>query len=191
MIAAHTAMLVCCRLQGMIAPYAVVLVLILLIFLFTWKNCPSGLCMTGFVLNVLLIFFALLPIFYTIFMLLMRDTCANVEQVVLKAVEVKMGNGSMPYTVASYYLGGGKGPDGNDMNVTQLFSTVLPNLDINAMKANATGAVDIALQSVASFRLKDRVSSSAPDTATSQQKAAVLWIALALMQRTPAAVASR
>jgi hypothetical protein len=172
--------------QGMIAPYAVVLVLILLIFLFTWKNCPSGLCMTGFVLNVLLIFFALLPIFYTIFMLLMRDTCANVEQVVLKAVEVKMGNGSMPYTVASYYLGGGKGPDGNDMNVTQLFSTALPDFDIAAMKALATNTVDTALQQVETFNFKERVSTSASDTACHAVEgscSSLLWLECSELQQ--------
>jgi hypothetical protein len=138
--------------------YTVVLLLILFLFLFTWKNCPSGLCMTGFVLNILLAFFALLPIFYTIFMLLMRDTCANVEQVALKAVALKMGNDSMPFTVANYYLGGGKGPDGTDMNITQLIGSIKPDLDIGAMKAQANTTINSMLAQMQGFNFKSRVS---------------------------------
>jgi hypothetical protein len=143
--------------------YAVVLLLILFIFLFTWKNCPSGLCMTGFVLNILLAFFALLPIFYTIFMLLMRDTCANVEHVALKAVSLKMGNESMPYAVANFYLGGGKAPDGTNMSVTQLISSIKPDMDIDALKAKVNNVVNQTLADVeGQFTFKQVVSCSAP-----------------------------
>jgi hypothetical protein len=147
--------------------YAVVLVLILFIFLFTWKNCPSGLCMTGFVLNILLVFFALLPIFYTIFMLLMRDTCANVEYVALKAVSMKMGNDSMAFTVANYYLGGGKAPDGTDMSVSQLVTSIKPDLDIDAMKAQVNNMINSTLADVETkFTFKELVSCAFCDSAT-------------------------
>lgn len=142
--------------------YAIIVLLILIIWLFTWKNCPSGLCLTGFLLNLLMIFFALLPIFYTIFLLLTRDTCANVEVAAIKAVSIKFGATGMPTKVANYYLNGGKDGNGTSITLSQLVSSISPDIDIDSMKGKINNTVADAVQSITGqYTLRPRVSLAA------------------------------
>lgn len=148
-----------CYSQGLTCAYAVVMLLVLLLLLCTWRNCPAGLCAFSFLLNVLLIIFCLLPLVYTVAIIALRDGCANVENILTTAItngDFGLGNlnhlgaggsnstGQSPIlVVVDYYLG--------DPNVSasespaQVLSAVV---DINGLKSEVNSSVSNALADI-------------------------------------------
>lgn len=151
--------LFCHWLQGLLCAYGIVMFLILLVFLFTYINWAAGVCFFSFLLNILLIIFALLPIFYTTFMVLLRDTCANMDTLGLKAVSMQTGMDTMAYKAAHFYLAGGELPDGTATDVGGLLASLNPDYDIAALKGKVNDTVMDVLQDIkADYKLQQPVS---------------------------------
>jgi hypothetical protein len=71
--------------QGLMLMYATVVLLVLLLAVSAARNFPTGLCIFGTCLNVMLVFFFLLPLFYTAALIVTRDGCHNAEDMLLAA----------------------------------------------------------------------------------------------------------
>ncbi|KAF8068235.1 Low molecular mass early light-inducible protein HV90 [Scenedesmus sp. PABB004] len=160
--------------QGLLAPYAIVLAVLLLLLVAALRNFPAGLCLLGSLLNVLLIIFGLLPVIYTVALLLLRDTCANVEGIAVKAVGLKAGNGSLAASVAGYYLGGGLGPNGTRVGVAELVAGLNPDYDVAGLKARVNATLDGVLGSLADQGIVLRPRAAAVLDATTGAVAALL-----------------
>jgi len=129
-------------LQGLLGAYGLVLLVLLLLFLVTLRNCPAGICMIGFILNTLLVVFCLLPILYTILLLVMRDTCANVESVAVKAIDIKTGSNSTAAKVAGFYLGNGSYTDDGTSGLAGLIKGINTDFDVDALKLRVNRTID-------------------------------------------------
>lgn len=130
-----------CLLQGLLGAYGLVLFLLLLLVIVTLRNFPAGVCCVGFLLNLALILFGLLPVLYTLLLLVMRDTCANMDAVAVRAAGVVSGNDSSTVSlVARYYLTNGTLPDG-DSGIHALAASINPAWDIDAIKGRVNQTV--------------------------------------------------
>lgn len=82
--------------------YAIIVLWLLLLFLCAHKHCPAGLCFFGMLLSISLVLFFLLPNIYTAVLLVLRDGCYNIENVILE----QLPNNGTATLVARYYLTG-------------------------------------------------------------------------------------
>ena len=136
--------------QALVGAPGLVMLFMMLVFIFTYINWPAGICFFSFLLNILLILFALFPIFYTIFMVALRDTCANVEYIGLQAVKTQMGDTSMAYKLAHFYLADGTLPDGTQTTVVGLVGSINSNYDFDAIKSQVNDTINNALDQISS-----------------------------------------
>jgi hypothetical protein len=144
--------------------YGLIMLLILLLLISAWRNCPAGLCLFGFLLIVLLTVFSVLPLVYTVAVIALRDGCANVE-VIAQDILTKGGfglhglagapNGTNPAVLAlDYYFG--------DPAVNQNRSAadvILGVVDVAALKAQVNSSVNDALDGIQrDFEFRPKVS---------------------------------
>lgn len=139
----------------------------LLVFLCTYLNWAAGVCFFSFLLNILLILFAIIPIIYTIVMVVMRDTCANVEFVGLQALKTKLGEDSMGYKLAHFYLADGTLPNGTTVNIGGLVGSINPNYDIDSLKVQVNQTIADAIDGIKSgYTVQHSVSASGQQCST-------------------------
>lgn len=136
------------------AAYALVMLLVLLVALCSYRNCPAGVCLFSFVLTLLLILFCALPLVYTVTIVALRDGCANVELIVADVAT----NG--------FHGAGGLAPAGAGPNGTTQGSAVTLALDyyFGDPKVNANKDASDVLKSVIDLdALKAKINSTVDD----------------------------
>lgn len=142
--------------QAFLGSYAIIIGLILLVVLFTLMNCPAGVCFGSFLLNTALLLFSALPLVITVGLLLMRDTCGNMEQMAVKAVEHKTGNSSLPAAVSQFYLNSGEG--NSSAGLPAIIKGINADYDVEGFKARVQQSVDEMLKGVTDdFTLRPQV----------------------------------
>lgn len=145
-------------LQAMMASYAAIMGLVLVLLLLTLLNCPAGVCITGFILNTALVAFSLIPLLITVGLLLMRDTCGNMEAIAAKAVAQKAGNNSLPAAVSEYYLYGGPALANGTSSLPDIIKGINAEYDVNGFKSRVQQTVDDMLKGVTDdFNLRPQV----------------------------------
>jgi hypothetical protein len=167
--------------QAFLGSYAVIIGLVLLVVLFTLINCPAGVCFGSLLLNTALLAFSALPLLMTVGMLLMRDTCGNLEQMAVKAVAHKAGNSSLPTAVSQFYLNSGAG--NSTAGLPEIIKGINAEYDVEGFKARVQQSVDEMLKGVTDdFTLRPQVvdcdSKHLAETASAGHLAAVLQLRL-------------
>jgi len=144
------------------ASYAAIMGLVLVLLLLTLLNCPAGVCITGFILNTTLVAFSLIPLLLTVGLLLMRDTCGNMEAIAAKAVAQKAGNNSLPAAVSEYYLYGGPALTNGTASLPDIIKGINAEYDVNGFKSRVQQTVDDMLKGVTDdFILRPQVGANA------------------------------
>lgn len=128
----------------MLGAYAGVILLLLVLSAMTLFNCPAGLCFGGFSLNVALLVFSAIPFILTAGLLLMRDTCGNMESLASKAVTLKAGNSSLPSAVSQFYLSSNSSEGG----LPAIIKGINADYDVEGFKARVQRSVDDMLKGV-------------------------------------------
>lgn len=147
-------------LQAFLGSYAVIIGLILLMVLFTLLNCPAGVCFGGFLLNTALLAFSAIPLLITVGLLLMRDTCGNLETLATKAVAQKVGNSSLPAAVSQFYLS--SNPANSSAGLPAVIKGINADYDVEGFKVRVQQSVDEMLKGVTDdFTLRPQVGAAA------------------------------
>lgn len=142
-------------LQAMLGAYGLVMGLTLVLMLMTLIKCAAGICITGFALNVTLVAFSLIPLITTGGLVLMRDTCGNMDSIAAKAVTLKTGNSTLGPVVSEYYLHGTASSPSTGLG--DIIKGINAEYDVEGIKKSVKGTMDGLLKQVDDFTLRPQV----------------------------------
>lgn len=160
----------CVSAQAMIGAYAAIIGLTLVVMVMSVLNCPAGVCFSGFSLNTALAVFSAIPLVITVGLLLMRDTCGNMETLASRAVAQTAGNSSIPAAVSQFYLthnglsagsnsSGASGGGAGAGSLPDVIKGINADYDVEGFKARVQQSVDEMLKGVTDdFTFRPQVS---------------------------------